>query len=351
MPPYRIAILIIAMLLACGCRKASSSKLEAYHLSSLIGAASKSVVDMESVRIEPCSVKVMAGGDSLSPTKSKTEMFLASASSSCVRGTQLLICDRLNDCIFVADSEGTILRKIGRHGKGPGEFIGPVHIACNTNFCFVYDLGNGRIQILDREFDYVSSIPAVYNFLSGCLAASRDQVYIHGSYADTLLLKRYSSISPFDLVSVSIPLLVPRTERSQAYNSVKFSANEDGWLCIGYTGLPYLFVFDPQGIQRSTIELQGKGVEQLKEHPNGLKASGAMMKIFIAGISVFQDGSVVFSDGHRIFVLENSNGTYRLKRVLRPGIGENVIRHICLDERRGRVFLTTDVSVSELDLK
>lgn len=337
-------VLAALVMCCCGCGKRSSDLgMVAGHLELLVNGAPKSVVDIDEMKDDDSAVMRVIGRD-FSEENLRTDLFLGAASSSCVVGDFLYICDRLNDCITIADSNGTLLKRIGRHGKAPGEFISPVNIAARNEAIFVYEFGNTRIQIFDARFKYLSSIPAAYNFLTGSLSASRDMIYVHGSFSDTVLLKAYETTPPFAFKYSLMPLLTPRTGKSLAFNAVKFSANEEGYLCVGYTALPYLFIFDPQRNQKATIEFTGKSVEGLLEAPKGLTTSGMPVRIFIGGLSLLPDGRVIFSEGKRVLLLENRKGNYVLTRTFKPNIGREYIRHISVDSQKGYMYLSTDLT-------
>ena len=60
------------------------------------------------------------------------------------------------DRIVVVTPDGEFVREVGRLGAGPGEFMGPHSLALDANGrLFVADRSNNRIQILDRNLNFV----------------------------------------------------------------------------------------------------------------------------------------------------------------------------------------------------
>ena len=60
------------------------------------------------------------------------------------------------DRIVVVTPEGAFVRETGRLGAGPGEFMGPHSLALDADGrIFVADRSNNRIQILDRNLNFV----------------------------------------------------------------------------------------------------------------------------------------------------------------------------------------------------
>jgi DNA-binding beta-propeller fold protein YncE len=53
--------------------------------------------------------------------------------------------------IQVADMNGNVLQKYGRHGKAAGEFDVPHSLTVDENFIYVAEVGNKRIQRIDRS--------------------------------------------------------------------------------------------------------------------------------------------------------------------------------------------------------
>lgn len=60
--------------------------------------------------------------------------------------------------VFMFDSRGNFLKKIGREGQGPGEFMNPYCINLTKDFLIVSDTGTRKIQFFDRDGKYVKSI-------------------------------------------------------------------------------------------------------------------------------------------------------------------------------------------------
>ena len=54
--------------------------------------------------------------------------------------------------------DGKFVREYGKLGRGPGEFIGPHALAIDSqNRIFVADRSNNRIQIFDKDMNYLDS--------------------------------------------------------------------------------------------------------------------------------------------------------------------------------------------------
>ena len=69
---------------------------------------------------------------------------------------QVYVCDRNNNLIQVFDLDLNIVRSIGSHGKGRGEFITPHDVKFDTaGNMYVAEWGNGRVQVLDTSGQFI----------------------------------------------------------------------------------------------------------------------------------------------------------------------------------------------------
>ena len=74
----------------------------------------------------------------------------------------LLVANTGHHNIVKLDTKGCLLTVVGKEGNGPTQFSYPMDIAVSrsANRTFVCDAGNERIQIFDRELEYLKSITA-----------------------------------------------------------------------------------------------------------------------------------------------------------------------------------------------
>lgn len=77
-----------------------------------------------------------------------------------VDGDRLYLCDLNKEEVLVLDrSSGALLSRIGRRGRGEGEFRWPTHLALGADgTLYVTDLLNSRVQAFDRAGNFVRSI-------------------------------------------------------------------------------------------------------------------------------------------------------------------------------------------------
>ncbi|MGE5113023.1 MAG: 6-bladed beta-propeller, partial [Acidobacteriaceae bacterium] len=71
---------------------------------------------------------------------------------------QIYVTDTLRDKIYVLDAKGQVLRTIGQHGAGNGEFNYPTEVLMRNGMLVVVDAMNFRVQMFDRNGTFQGSI-------------------------------------------------------------------------------------------------------------------------------------------------------------------------------------------------
>lgn len=71
----------------------------------------------------------------------------------------IYVTDSMDYSIKKFNKDGTLLKKVGRRGEGPGEFLAPRLIKYFNGFLYVTDQNKPGIQIFDEELNYRGSIP------------------------------------------------------------------------------------------------------------------------------------------------------------------------------------------------
>ena len=69
---------------------------------------------------------------------------------------RFFLADDRQHTIWVAESSGTISRRLGREGAGPGELMRPGSVAVFEDKAVVLDTGNNRVSIFSKDGTYLS---------------------------------------------------------------------------------------------------------------------------------------------------------------------------------------------------
>ena len=108
----------------------------------------------------------------------------------------VLISDKKTDCIFEVDYAGNILKEVG--GTGEGEFISPSAITMCNEKIYVLDQGNNRIQVLDKELDYIEEIKLKNtqstdpNYIPEVLSVNQESIYVTGVSLENPVVDKYT---------------------------------------------------------------------------------------------------------------------------------------------------------------
>jgi len=88
----------------------------------------------------------------------------------------IYVCDMYDNSIKVYNNNCEFIKKIGRKGEGPGEFLFPSKIAINKNMIIIHDNQNMRIQFLNINGEYLYS----FKVLNGpqSFTFSEDEIFM-----------------------------------------------------------------------------------------------------------------------------------------------------------------------------
>ena len=70
----------------------------------------------------------------------------------------IIVPDRLDDCIYIFNPDGSIKHKFGTSGTGKGQFKKPWGVATDGDNILVSDKGNNRVQMFKCDGEFVSMI-------------------------------------------------------------------------------------------------------------------------------------------------------------------------------------------------
>ncbi len=110
----------------------------------------------------------------------------------------IYILDEKEKFVYLFNEEGKFLKKIGRPGQGPGEFVRPCSIYIDSkDIIYVLDESQRRVEIFDSNTNYIKSIKFI-NFPSGSghniIVDKNGNFYISGYYRfQNSLMAKFSS--------------------------------------------------------------------------------------------------------------------------------------------------------------
>ena len=246
----------------------------------------------------------------------KTLQLISPCGTVVVRDS-IYICDRTQRGIFVANTNGIISRLITQTESMREEFLEPSSIDANDKTIVVYDGGKGQVQLYTRFFRYVGSFPARLGVFGSSVSVGGSKLFVQTGPSDSFRVAIHEQQPPFRKTRSVLSIKVSEDDVLMSLNHIFISANKKDELCVGFSSMPYLFVFDSSGKQVTTLELRGHLVSDLYRSPqkkDGSDASFTVVRTFLNGLLMCDDGRILIATGPYIFVVKRENDGYALRR-------------------------------------
>jgi len=71
----------------------------------------------------------------------------------------IYVTDNMDYSLKKFDDQGNLLKKTGRKGQGPGEFLAPRYLSISNELLYVTDQFKSEIQVFDNNLNYSRSVP------------------------------------------------------------------------------------------------------------------------------------------------------------------------------------------------
>jgi hypothetical protein len=199
--------------------------------------------------------------------------------------------------LSVLTTDGKIIKKLARRGQGPGEFSLIKRIVVDTNRIFIADLENSNVQILNKDFSYLKSIP-INGAIKDIAYLGNNQMIIHTIGSDGNILHKYDLNAPYRPIE-SFAKVINKFDgilgNVLTINHVSIT-NNNGCVYALYRVLPVLRIFCKTLKQPQELHFSGKPIEPLYEKlSSSIKTtnpSAIPVKIFSTRILVGSDGLI-----------------------------------------------------------
>ncbi len=236
------------------------------------------------------------------------EIFLAFPTSCLFQDNRYFISDRILNTIIEIDSSGNFISKIGRRGKAPKEFIEPFSIKSNRKYIFVQDVGNGRIQIFDKDFTYINSIeaafmPFVQDFsLNLKMLLVPTEMY---TFYDVYNINKINYHQMEEDTTYTFPPIFntnnPKYNSMLSLNALFVSENI---ICFYYHSLPYIFFTNIQQSIFHGIKLVSKQISDLEKNLIDQEQGGTAM--IITDVEKLGDNHIVVASNQYLLIFNIS---------------------------------------------
>ena len=188
---------------------------------------------------------------------SNDSLILGRSSNMIMIGDSVYISESQSTHIFAVGVDGYLSRKIGKPGKGPGEFTHLNGLQYNGSNVFTKD--EGRIQVFTEKFEYIDSFP--YSGITHRrFSVSPDYMFLKCLRKDWLVCARSTS-PPYDWApDIKLLPVLDLPDRSGENSNIVTVSPEGDRIALAYRGLPYIFVYDDQFRHLRTIRFEGEDV-------------------------------------------------------------------------------------------
>lgn len=155
------------------------------------------------------------------------------------------------------NSEGKFLKKAGRKGQGPGEFLTPGPIDFHDGFLYIGQIQHPGIQIFDTDLNYIKSIPINQPLIS-FQAVGNDQI------AGSIFLGNKIQLYDFDgKEAMAIPYV---QNEDFMLNAVEFRMfNNNLYVCFQWKDIICKFSFTGKKIwERNILKVKKIKTKKIK---------------------------------------------------------------------------------------
>lgn len=170
------------------------------------------------------------------------------------------ISDLVTNSVHKINKDGRISSALTRAGKGPGELNTIGDLFYNSNYLFIPDYNNGRINIYSYNMVFKNSIN---NYLMKDMNVTDKYIFginrtSYGFYPEDskeglIVISSVNDLS--DTIKTIMPRIIPEGFQPQVFNSVKFSINNHGRIISRYVPLPWIFIYDQRYNHVNTLLL------------------------------------------------------------------------------------------------
>jgi len=211
--------------------------------------------------------------------------------------------------IFIFDSSGNFLKKIGRKGQGPGEFMNPYCINLTKDFLIVSDTNGRKIQFFDRDGKYMRSIkvPRAYIEIvtdaNGLIYASPLRMSKEAPLIDVLdkdghLLNSFGKARFGDETAWNVP------------NMLKLAVNSKGEIFAAYHHFPTVCKYSRKGELLVVYKIEQEIMKERERlNLDAIRKQNSVSYPVIYAIRAGRNGFYILNNYPRTHILEfDTNG-------------------------------------------
>ncbi len=174
----------------------------------------------------------------------------------------IYVTDNMDYSLKKFDDQGNLIKKTGRKGQGPGEFLAPRYLGISNEFLYVTDQFKSEIQVFDKNLNYSRSLP-ISMPVSDLKVLSDDKIAV-----TTISMAKTGRIFIFNSKGkIKRELLYSDKKSPLMMDNVNFDFDSQGNLYVVYNYQDKVEKFDPEGRKIWTKKLLN--IKKLKREKVG----------------------------------------------------------------------------------
>ena len=266
---------------------------------------------------------------------------------------KIIFVDGNNNRILICNKDFSNCKSVGRKGKGPNEFLSPGFLQVRHDKIYINDIGNQRIQVLNKNGKFIKSIKfktRLLHMLNFAVSYDGNFVYIPAIKEDVLFYKYRTDGSLISGYGTTIKYNDPM--QTIIMNAVLLEVDEQDNVYTIFFGLPIIRKYDKENnlLWESNLSfIEGVkerklAVDKSRQNNNNMKY--AFLNIFVS--SIYNSGIlyVIYAAQSKEFwpqkILGLDTSTGKVKKIININNYEFIPNSICFS--KNILFATDDYS-------
>ena len=259
------------------------------------------------------------------PLETRKECLIGQINSIRFCDSKIIILDgRISKSVFIFDLNGNFIRKIGKVGKGPGEYISPSSISADEEKkeIAIYDGRLNRIQLFSLEGKFLKSIKIRQKLACKSIEVFNGRIYLSNYVHNSIKYLLFSIDLNGKVIGEWLPNDYKFHDNSSTSRSTIFFRTPQ---CLRFRNHLMNTIFDIRNsFARPFISLESKDhmplkeLEELYEREGKKNRSNFLNEKFI-GISSYSEGNnlsiVEYSKNAKSYTLFYDQETGKVKNV------------------------------------
>jgi len=177
----------------------------------------------------------------------------------------IYVSDQKIHAVMCFDSSGKFIRKIGKQGQGPGDFLTPSAVVVTKDYIVVRDIGNSRFQYLDLVGKYLRSFKVFKQYTSFVINENDLVIGAPMQFSRDNVSKLIDILSPEGklLYSFGEPLIFKYDYVT--LNKVKLGLNKKGELFVAFHYFPIVRKYSLKGKLLAEYRIENKTMDDKVE--------------------------------------------------------------------------------------